>query len=176
MFLTLTKGCDMRNISRVVLWGLPPSFCALVQCAGHAARDFQMLGEAILIVSSTVLKKGTTEDNVQAGLSEMIVNGQSEAQNRSDDVDGLLANADLPTGSSTEVVGKEGIRVQAVEVGEGSEPEDEPVAAGSKKERKKKFSKDTNSREAKFLCMFICTKSCRHKVWDVFFENQKKSE
>lgn len=106
----------------------------------------------------------------------MIVNGQSEAENRSDDVDDLLANADLPTGSSTEVVGEEGIRVQAVEVGEGSEPEDKPVAAGSKKERKKKFSKDTNSREAKFLSMFICTKSCRRKVWDVFFENQKKSE
>ena len=77
----------MRNISRIVLWGLPPSFCALVQHAGCAARDFQMLGEAILIVSSTVLKKGTTEDDIQAGLSEMIVNGQSEAENRSDNVD-----------------------------------------------------------------------------------------
>ena len=87
-----------------------------------------------------------------------------------------MANADLLTGSSAEVVGEEGIRVQAVEVGEGSEPEDEPVAAGSKKERRKKFSKDTNSQEAKFLSMFICIKSCRRKVWDVFFENQKKSE
>lgn len=58
MFLTLTKGCDMRNISRVVLWGLPPSFCALVQRAGRAARDFQMLGEAILIVSSNCIEEG----------------------------------------------------------------------------------------------------------------------
>lgn len=79
----------------------------------------------------------------------MIVNGQSEAENRSDDVDDVLANADLPTGSSAEVVGEEGIRVQAVEVGEGSELEDE--------------------REAKFLSMFVCTKSCRRKVWDAFF-------
>ena len=101
----------MRNTSCVILWGLPPSFFALVQCAGHAARDFQMLDEAILIVSSTVLKKGTTEDDVQAGLGEMIVNGQSEAENRSDDVDDLLANADLPNESSTEVVGEEGIHV-----------------------------------------------------------------
>ena len=31
------QGCDMRNIERVVLWGLPPSFCALVQRAGQAA-------------------------------------------------------------------------------------------------------------------------------------------
>lgn len=166
----------MRNVVRVILWALPPSFCALVQRAGRAARDFQTLGEAILIVSSTVLKKGTTEDDVQAGLNEMIVNGQSEAENRSDDVDDLLANADLPIGLSAEVVGEEGMRVQAVEVGEESEPEDETVAAGSKKERKKKFSKDTNSREAKFLSMFVCTKSCRRKVWDVFFENEKKSE
>ena len=111
--------CNMCNISCIILWGLPLSFCALVQCAGCAARDFQMLGEAILIVSSNILKRGTTEDDIQAGLSEMIVTGQSEAENRSDDVDDLLANADLLTGSSAEVVGKEGIRIQAVEVGEG---------------------------------------------------------
>lgn len=146
---SFSKGCDMRNVVRVILWALPPSFCALVQRAGRAARDFQTLGEAILIVSSTVLKKGTTEDDVQAGLNEMIVNRQSEAENRSDDVDDLLANADLPIGLSAEVVGEEGMRVQAAEVGEESEPEDES--------------------EAKFLSMFVCTKSCRRKVWDVFF-------
>lgn len=42
----------MRNISRVVLWALPPSFCALVQRAGRAARDFKKLGEAIKLDST----------------------------------------------------------------------------------------------------------------------------
>ncbi|TDL13145.1 P-loop containing nucleoside triphosphate hydrolase protein, partial [Rickenella mellea] len=51
-------GCDMRNIDRVVLWGLPPSFCALVQRAGRAARDFSKLGAAILLIPPSVRKKG----------------------------------------------------------------------------------------------------------------------
>ncbi|KAG1760023.1 hypothetical protein EDD22DRAFT_848815 [Suillus occidentalis] len=33
----VSMGCDMQNIQRVILWGLPPSFCALVQWAGCAA-------------------------------------------------------------------------------------------------------------------------------------------
>ncbi|KAG6807500.1 hypothetical protein H0H92_007260, partial [Tricholoma furcatifolium] len=41
-------GCDMRNISRVILWGMPPSFCALVQRAGRAGRDLSTNAESIL--------------------------------------------------------------------------------------------------------------------------------
>ncbi|KAJ6604921.1 P-loop containing nucleoside triphosphate hydrolase protein [Mycena sp. CBHHK59/15] len=58
-------GCDMRNIERVILWGLPPSFCALVQRAGRATRDFSKLGEAILIVPASVMKNRVSEEEIE---------------------------------------------------------------------------------------------------------------
>ena len=67
----------MRNVKQVVLWELPPSFCALVQKAGRTARDFNTLGEAILIVPQSVITKGTTEIKVEAGLEAV----QTEAEN-----------------------------------------------------------------------------------------------
>ncbi|KIM79037.1 hypothetical protein PILCRDRAFT_90341 [Piloderma croceum F 1598] len=66
---------------RVILWGLPPSFCALVQRAGHAARDFKMLGEAILIVPPTVLSKGITETEVESALTINVADESTEAEN-----------------------------------------------------------------------------------------------
>ena len=55
----------MRNIARVILWGLPPTFCSLVQRAGRAGRDLTTKGEAILIVPPGVLKDGSTEEDVE---------------------------------------------------------------------------------------------------------------
>ena len=46
----------MRNIERVVAWGLPPSFCALVRRTGRAAKVMATLGEAILIIPAKLLK------------------------------------------------------------------------------------------------------------------------
>ncbi|KAG2111943.1 P-loop containing nucleoside triphosphate hydrolase protein [Suillus discolor] len=60
-------GCDMRNIERVILWGMPPSFCALVQRAGRAARDVTKLGEAILIIPVQCAETGC----YQAKLTEV---------------------------------------------------------------------------------------------------------
>ena len=79
MLLTFShlQGCDMRNIKRVVLWEMPPSFCALVQRAGRAARDFHTLGEAILVVPQSVITKGTTEMEVEAALEAV----QAETEN-----------------------------------------------------------------------------------------------
>jgi len=75
--LSTLQGCDMRNIKRVVLWELPPSFCALVQRAGRAARDFSTLCEAILIVPQSVITKGTSEMEVEAALEAV----QTESEN-----------------------------------------------------------------------------------------------
>lgn len=63
----------MWNIKCVVLWELPPSFCALVQRAGRAARDFDTLGEAILIVPSSIIAKGTTVSEVEAAIETVQV-------------------------------------------------------------------------------------------------------
>ena len=54
----------MRNILRVILWGLPPSFCALVQRAGRAGRDFSVAAEAILIVTPATMKKGISDAEI----------------------------------------------------------------------------------------------------------------
>ncbi len=83
--IDLAKGCDMRNIKRVVLWELPPSFCALVQRAGRAARDFSTLGKAILIIPQSVITKGTTEMEVETALGEIELEAHTEAENRGED-------------------------------------------------------------------------------------------
>lgn len=65
------------------------------------------------------------------------------------------------------------MRVQATEAGEDSEPDDQPTTRAQKK---KKFTSHANSLEARFLTMFVSTKTCRRKVWDLFFNNRKKCE
>ncbi|KAF7292215.1 p-loop containing nucleoside triphosphate hydrolase protein [Mycena indigotica] len=74
-------GCDMRNIERVVLWELPPSFCALVQRAGRAARDLSRMGEPILIISKNSINKGakTLEAEIIAAVEAAAT--QAEAMN-----------------------------------------------------------------------------------------------
>lgn len=162
----------MRNIARVVLWGLPPSFCALVQRAGRAARDFTKLGESILIVPGSVVKNGTTEADLTASLNDVTSgNGEgAEAANRGQDVDEILAGAgiDLAPG---EALNDEGVRIQA-------DAEEEPDVDGDLAQHQKKFKgmKDTNTHEARFLSSFVCTKSCRRKVWNIFFKNQEKCQ
>ena len=163
----------MRKISRTILWGLPPSFCALVQRAGRAARDFSKLGEAIVIVPSSMVKNGTTDEEVLACLKEMAEELRPEAENHGSDVEEILANEDI-TALPAEVVNEEGIRVQAVEGEEDFEPEEEETVVT--KSRKKKISKDTNMDEARFLSMFVCTNKCCRRVWDAFFKNDKKRE
>jgi len=163
----------MQNISRTILWGLPPSFCALVQRAGRAARDFSKLGEAIIIVPSSVVKNGTADEEVLASLKEMAELPRPEAENHGSDVEEILANKDI-TALPAEVVNEEGIQVEAVEGEEDFELEEEDTM--EVKSRKKKFSKDTNTCEARFLSMFVCTNKCCHRMCDAFFKNDKKHE
>ncbi|PPR06677.1 hypothetical protein CVT24_012970 [Panaeolus cyanescens] len=44
-------GCDMRNIQCVILWGLPSTFCALVQQADRAGHNLSTMGEAMHFVT-----------------------------------------------------------------------------------------------------------------------------
>jgi len=70
----------MRNIYRVVLWGLPPSFCTLVQRAGRAGHDLTVLGEAFLIVSESMIKKGLSGPEVETAVN-MLKEAEHEAEN-----------------------------------------------------------------------------------------------
>lgn len=167
----------MRNIFRVVLWGLPPSFCALVQRAGRAGRDFTTLGEAVLIVPKSAIRKGVTEENIIADLSAMTSDNRSEAENRSDETERVLlgeVDIEFPVGTSAaQVLSGEGTRIQASDATDISEPDDEPTA---QPQRKKIFNRQSNEIEVRFLSMYVTTKACRRKVWDRFFENEKKCE
>jgi len=155
----------MRNIARVILWGLPPTFCSLVQRAGRAGRDLTTHGEAILIVPSGVLKDGSTEEeDVVASVENAAVD--QEALNREPE-EGDLINV-------AESLDEEGIGLCGVDA---SESEDEaPVAKLMKKRGKKKERKDTHIPEVHALYDFACTKKCQRIPWDNFFENSKKCE
>ena len=164
----------MRNIKRMILWGLPPSFCALVQRAGRVARDFQMLGKAILIVPAATISKGVTEVEVELALKDHIGdNSQSaEAENRGEEEVETLANNGIQLASGNEMVHVDdgGIRVAH----DSDDDEEEEERKEVTKKRKKKIAKDFNSREAHFLSLFVGTTKCRRLVWDDFFANHKK--
>lgn len=150
----------MRNIERVILWGLPPTFCALVQRAGRAGRDLTTQGEAILIVPQSVIDEGLSTDDLDDVLADAVID--SEALNReatdSEVIEGIPAALD-----------SEGIRISGAD-----ESDAEREKADLKGKRKKRYGKDTNIREAKGLSQFASTKVCRRKPWDEFFENAKK--
>ncbi|KDR67869.1 hypothetical protein GALMADRAFT_79410, partial [Galerina marginata CBS 339.88] len=157
----LGMGCDLRNIARVILWGLPPTFCALVQRAGRAGRDLSTLGEAILIVPKSVVKDGASKDDVSETVAEATIDG--EALNREPEEVEL-------TDTVVQALDEQGIRIA------GDEDSSEEQPGTEKVKRTKKFGKDTNIREARALSKYVTTTGCRRKVWDDFFENNKKSQ
>lgn len=61
-------------------------------------------------------------------------------------------------------------------VAQGSDGEDEAPQRVAGKARRKKAAPDFNSREAKYLSLFVSGKRCLSKIWDQFFENGKKSK
>ncbi|KIJ25075.1 hypothetical protein M422DRAFT_193886, partial [Sphaerobolus stellatus SS14] len=66
----LSQGLNLRNIQRVVLWRIPPSFASLIQRAGRAARVQEELGEMILFVESCWYKKNAAGDADVNGMGE----------------------------------------------------------------------------------------------------------
>jgi superfamily II DNA/RNA helicase len=158
----------MRNIARVVLWGLPPSFCGLVQRAGRTGRDFETLGEAILIVPASVIKNGTKEAKVEQAVQDAVT--ENQAENRGDEEHNSLEESgiEVASGNQEVLVNDGGVRVEHND----SEPEEE---TSGKTQRRRKLSKnDTNSLEARYLTMFACAARCLRVIWDEFFKNSTK--
>ncbi|KAJ6610953.1 P-loop containing nucleoside triphosphate hydrolase protein, partial [Mycena sp. CBHHK59/15] len=124
-------GCDMRNIFRVVLWKLPPSFCALAQRSGRAVRVFEQLGEAILFVPAKVLKDGFAAEEARVAREEAAAPQNQEGE---DFVPEPEDGVDIVAGQAV-VVGEGGARVE-----QNAEAEDadlEAVAAVEKKKKRK---------------------------------------
>jgi Superfamily II DNA helicase len=157
----------MRNIRRVVLWGLPPSFCALAQRAGRAGRDFSTLAEAILIVPASVIKSGATALDVGIAVRGAAV--EAQAENRSEEEAEILEQngIELTRGNEEVLVNDGGVRVA-----HGSDDEEEE--AQGKKQKRKKISKEGNSHEARYLSIFASSLRCLHAIWNEFFNNNKK--
>jgi hypothetical protein len=57
----------------VVLWGLPSTFCALVQREGWAGQDLSEPNEAILIVPASVLKDDVSEELVSSTVEQKVL-------------------------------------------------------------------------------------------------------
>jgi ATP-dependent helicase YprA (DUF1998 family) len=173
----------MRNIKRVVLWGLPPSFCALVQRAGRAGRDLRTLGEAILIVPPSIVKKGISELEMEQSLQEVQTVAAEEYESCNHDSGVVLPDQDsdyesgpreaveLTSGNEEVLVNDGGVRVSRES--DGEEGDDGHVVKVS---RRKISAKNYNSREARYLTLFICGSKCRRAVWDDFFGNRNKRE
>ena len=100
-----SKGCDMRNIKCVILWGLPPSFWALVQRAGRAACDFIVLGKAIVIAPPSVITKGVSEMEVESALANQVADDHTaEAENWGEEEANILASNGIEVAGGNEMI------------------------------------------------------------------------
>ncbi|PPQ87408.1 hypothetical protein CVT24_001482, partial [Panaeolus cyanescens] len=152
-------GCDMRNIQRVVLWGLPPTFCSLVQRAGRAARDLTQQGEAILIVSSHTFSHSVVVDSTS---TVTVDDEEPEASGV------VIAEA---TGA---MVDAEGARVSTADDDESENEATNTVQQAHSKKTKKWSKPATHIREIVALSDYMTAKACRRNSWDSFFSNSKK--
>jgi ATP-dependent helicase YprA (DUF1998 family) len=134
---------------RVVLWGLPPTFCALVQEAGRAGRNLDTEAEAILIVPQSVMHENI--ENLNDTVTDL-----PDAEDLIEDV-GLDSDEEVPVADT----------FQAQERHEKTAATKEPI-------RRKAFNKETNIREVRALYAFAQTALCRRIPWDEFFKNAKK--
>ncbi|KAF9472426.1 hypothetical protein BDN70DRAFT_970895 [Pholiota conissans] len=86
----LGMGCDLRNISSVVLCGLPLTFC----------RDLETDGEAILIVPKSVMK-----ENITSAVNEAVETVSLEAES----FDRVISDEEVEM--TTNLLSDEGIRL-----------------------------------------------------------------
>jgi superfamily II DNA helicase RecQ len=160
----------MRNIVCVVLWKLPPSFCALAQRSGRAVRDFTKLGEAILFVSAKVLKDGLAAEEARVAREEAADPNNQEGE---DPVPELDEGVDV-VASQAVVVAEGGTRVEQNSEEEGVDPA--VAEAKTKKKRRPARQSAADALEAHFLSTFACTQQCRRLVWNEYFKNNTKRE
>jgi len=140
----------MCNIWRVILWGLPPSFCALAQCAGRVGRDFAMDAEAILIVSPTTFKEGLSEADIKEGLQRVLQSDEGKNRNEEDTMDLAAAEVQLTEGSETVSIEEVGVHLA-----HESEEEDAPASSTVNKMRWKRTAQDFNSHKVKYMNLFV---------------------
>lgn len=162
------EGCDFQNILRVVLWGLPPTFCSLVQRSGRAGRNPDDNAESICIVPKSVMQEDFEEAvrETQESVGTNVV--EAEALDRE------LTDQELS--QVEEILDGEGIRVPGLS--DSDEDQAAPIVSTSKSKQKKKTGrfKDTNITEIRSLLSYVRTQECRRIPWNKHFKNDTKRE
>lgn len=169
----LIKGCDLRNIKRVVLWDLPRTFSSLVQRAGRAARDMSIFGEAITIVRKSTRKEKLTSPDVSK-LQSQIDNADEGVHTIEFDDEDRMEIENVVEANDQEIrhVDEGGSRVERISEGEREEAVEGPNGPNSRKR-----AKSSNERlEDAYLTLYANTSSCLRKVWNKYFDNEKKGE
>ncbi|KAF7343679.1 p-loop containing nucleoside triphosphate hydrolase protein [Mycena sanguinolenta] len=149
------RGMDFPHIKRVVFYREPKTFLSDVQKAGRCVRLINERGEVILFIT-------------RAAYAQHLANVEAEGENDSDEDGG-------PALEVPEVVeGEQMDRDAAVE-----EPDDgnHDIAPGPAQPHRFKRVAPLSAFEVQdrlHLSRFIVTSQCRWKVWNSYFENDKK--
>ncbi|KAJ7127539.1 P-loop containing nucleoside triphosphate hydrolase protein [Mycena crocata] len=147
----LGMGMDFRYIMRVILWLSPLSFLSLVQKIGRCVRLAELLGEAILYVTSSAFMRFEEELEIL----------MSDASDNADD-------GDLAAPEPERAEGEQMDRDAALEANDEAE---ERVAS---KKKFKKLLSAMEARDRRFLLEYIVTRGCRRIPWNKFFGNDSK--
>lgn len=155
------------------MWDLPPTFCSLVQRAGRAARDLSRVGEAILIVRKSTRNKKLSEPDVSKLQAQIENEDEGSHTIDFDDADRMeIENVAQVSDQEINHVQDGESRTETIDEGEREEA---VKGAIGPKPRKKIKTRDERLEEA-YLTLYANTSSCLRKVWDKYFDNQKKRE
>ncbi|KAF4621728.1 hypothetical protein D9613_012177 [Agrocybe pediades] len=164
----LGMGCDLRKIRRVVLWGLPLTFCSLVQRAGRAGRDLTLEAEAILLVPSSVMKQRAEHSTELTTRVNPISNETS--------LEDAGASASGTSGFNA-LVDNEGVRI-AADASDGDNDDEihrpSSTTTSNAKGRRQLFDRNSNSKDLRALLDYAQTKRCRREPWNQYFNNKNK--
>lgn len=139
---------------RVILWLSPKSFLSLVQKIGRCGRAAELLGEAILYVTSAAYMQYEMElEIIKGDLSD----------DESDDEPAEQPDAPPAEG---EQMNREDVIEQEEELEQGKAP----------KRKSMKTMSVMEARDRRYLLEYIVTKACRRIPWNKFFGNHTKCE
>ncbi|KAJ7705745.1 P-loop containing nucleoside triphosphate hydrolase protein [Mycena metata] len=147
----LGMGMDFKHIMRVILWHCPRSFLSLVQKIGRCGRAAELLGEAILYITSAAYMQYEIELEILKG-------------DLADDEDEDAAQRQEPEAAAD---GEQMDREAAIE-----QEEQEPGKATKRKAKKSMTALE--ARDRRYLLEYIVTKGCRRIPWNKFFGNNSK--
>ncbi|KAJ6483350.1 P-loop containing nucleoside triphosphate hydrolase protein [Mycena sanguinolenta] len=151
---SLLGGMDFPHIKRVVFHREPKTFLSDVQKAGRCVRQIAEMGEVILFFT-------------RAAYAQHLANVEAEGEDSDEDGDPALDAPEVAEGEQMD-------HDAAVEEPDDS---DHDIVPGTAQPRRFKRNTPLSAFEVQdqlHLSRFIVTSQCRWKVWNSYFENDKK--